>query len=142
MPPSQRKCSAGMLAVDTNVVVRYLTNDDPTQAAVARRLVAGNPVQLLKTVLLEIEWVLRSLYRFSPRKIHAAMYDFARLPRVTVEDAEQVRQALQWFAQGLDFADALHMAAAEGEGCDALATFDRKLAAASRKADAGRIKAL
>lgn len=129
-----------MLAVDTNVVVRYLTNDDPVQAAIARKLVAGHSIHLPKTVVLESEWVLRSLYRFSPQRICAALHAFALLSNVTVEDAEQVSRAFGWFEQGMDFADAMHLASAAD--CDAFATFDRKLAAAARKAKAGKVKAL
>lgn len=53
-----------MLAVDTNVVVRYLTGDGAAQALTARRLVDGNDIKLLCTVMLETKWVLRSLYAY------------------------------------------------------------------------------
>jgi predicted nucleic acid-binding protein len=53
-----------MLAIDTNVVVRYLTGDDPDQAAKARRIVDGEAVLVTTTVLLETEWVLRGAYGF------------------------------------------------------------------------------
>ena len=90
-----------MLAVDTNVVVRYLTNDDPVQAAIARKLVAGHSIHLPKTVVLESECVLRSLYRFSRQRICAALHAFALLSNVTFEDAEQVARAFGWFEQGM-----------------------------------------
>lgn len=131
-----------MLAVDTNVVVRYLTGDDPVQSAVARKLVADHPVLILKTVLLETEWVLRSLYGFSRPAICAALRAFTQLPRTSVEDVEHMRDALGWFERGMDFADAVHLACAGAEGCEALATFDRKLAAAARKAKAGKVRTL
>lgn len=129
-----------MLAVDTNVVVRYLTDDDRAQAEIARKLVAGNQILLLKTVLLETEWVLRSLYGFPQPEICAGLRAFTQLPSASVEDADQVGNALAWFEQGMDFADAMHLA-----GCgddDVLATFDRKLVTAAKKAKAGRVKAL
>jgi len=58
-----------MIAVDTNVVVRFLVRDDPKQAARAAELIRDNQIWISKTVLLETEWVLRSLYRFSPQSL-------------------------------------------------------------------------
>ncbi|MEO6264222.1 MAG: type II toxin-antitoxin system VapC family toxin [Luteimonas sp.] len=129
-----------MLAVDTDVVVRFMTDDDPAQAAIARHLIATHPIHLQKTVALETEWVLRSLYRFQPADIAEALRGFAGLPNVTLEQPAVTAQALDWFAQGMDFADALHLASAED--CEAFATFDRKLVAAAKKAGAGKVKAL
>lgn len=129
-----------MLAVDTNVVVRFLLNDDPAQAAVARRLVENHDVRVPTTVLLETEWVLRSAARLRPERIHRLLTGFIGLPRVSVESPDRAMLALGWLAQGMDFADALHLAScAEGV---AFATFDRKLVAAAKKAKAGKVKAL
>ncbi len=61
-----------MTAVDTNVVVRLLTEDDAKQAATARSLFASGPIWIAKTVLLEAGWVLRSLYGFEERAIRDA----------------------------------------------------------------------
>ncbi len=130
----------GVLAIDTNVVVRYLTGDDSRQAAIARRQVDGGPVWVARTVLLETEWVLRSAYGFPPKLVCAALRDFAGLPTVTVETPAVAAQALAWLEAGMDFADALHLAAAE-EGMS-FATFDRGLAARARKAGIDRIKPL
>lgn len=129
-----------MLAVDTNVVIRFMTADDAHQAAVARDLIATHPIGLQKTVVLETEWVLRSLYRFPASAIAGAIRTFAGLPNVQPEQPAVIAQALDWFDQGMDFADALHLASAED--CEAFATFDRKLATAARKAGAGKVKAL
>jgi predicted nucleic-acid-binding protein len=129
-----------MLAVDTNVVVRYLTDDDAAQSRIARRLIDENPIWLLPTVLLETEWVLRSLYAYSRERIHAGLTAFIGLRSVSLEHQERIAEALDWFEQGMDFADALHLAAAAD--CAAFATFDRKLAASAKKAKAGKVKAL
>jgi len=120
-----------MLAVDTNVVVRYLTNDDAVQTARALRLFHTQPILLLQTVLLETEWVLRYRYGFDRHAILNALRALAGLPDVHLEDAPVVSQALDWFAGGMDFADALHLA---GSGmASRFATFDRALATSARR---------
>ena len=62
-----------MLAIDTNLIVRYLVGDDPGQAARARRLIDNNDVFICTTVLLETEWVLRSVYGFSAARCARAL---------------------------------------------------------------------
>lgn len=111
-----------MLALDTNVVVRYLTQDQPDQAAKAQSIIDHDHVFVATTVLLETEWVLRSSYDFDASQIVAALRSFAGLPNVTVEDPGRLDAALSHAAAGMDFADALHLAAASG--CDALLSFD------------------
>jgi predicted nucleic-acid-binding protein len=115
-----------MLAIDTNLIVRYLVGDDAIQAARARKLIDGNAVFVCTTVLLETEWVLRSAYDYSEAQRAKALGDFAGLPRVTLEDPDAVTKALGWMQKGLDFADGLHLAKAED--CDAFVTFDREFA--------------
>ena len=118
-----------MLAVDTNVIVRYLTGDDPGQFAAASALIRNEDVYVCTTVLLETEWVLRRAYRFSRERVAAALVAFAGLPRVTLEDPASAARALEWTQRGMDFADALHLAKAEG--CAAFVSFDQRLAAAA-----------
>lgn len=129
-----------MLAVDTNVIVRYLTDDDGAQSRIARRLIDDNPIRLLPTVLLETEWVLRSVYAFSRERIHAGLTAFIGLRNISIEHPERIASALNWFGQGMDLADAVHLA--DSVDCEAFATFDRKLAAAARRAKAGKVRAL
>lgn len=118
-----------MLAIDTNLIVRYLVRDDPGQAARARKLIDNNDVFVCTTVVLETEWVLRSVYGFSVLQCAKALADFAGLPRVILEDAACVSKALGWMREGVDFADGLHLAKAEG--CDAFVSFDRTFAKAA-----------
>ena len=99
-----------MRAVDTNLVVRYITRDDPKQSAVAGRLFGREAVWISKTVLLETEWVLRGAYGFEPAAVIAALESVLGLPNVTIEDAIAVAQALRWARNGMDLADALHVA--------------------------------
>ena len=119
-----------MRAIDTNVLVRFLTGDDPRQAAKARALVEAGDIFVATTILLEAEWVLRSAYGFAPERIAEALRAFAGLPGVTLEDAPLAAQALDWAEHGLDFADALHLATARG--CAEFATFDRRLVKAAK----------
>ena len=118
-----------MLAVDTNVIVRYLTRDDSEQFAKANALISGEDVYVCTTVLLETEWVLRRGYRFGREQVIAALGAFAGLPRVTLEDPASTAKALDWTLRGMDFADALHVAKAQG--CEAFVSFDQRLAAAA-----------
>lgn len=115
-----------MRAVDTNVVVRYLTRDHAEQFARASALIKSSPIYVGTTVLLETEWVLRSVYRFSPAAIADAIRAFAGLPTVTVQEPTHLRTALDLLESGVDMADALHIASAGG--CQAFMTFDRELA--------------
>lgn len=115
-----------MLAIDTNLIVRYLTADHPRQSGRARTLIDGNDVFASTTVLMETEWVLRSVYRFAPGSLARALAGFAGLARVQLEDAALIAKALHWVERGMDFADALHLLKAEG--CEAFVSFDRSFA--------------
>src|ERR1700710_417626 len=83
---SPRRPDVGMLAVDTNLIVRYLTGDHPKQSAKARAVIDGEDVFVSTTVVLETEWVLRSVYSYDPAQICAALRAFAGLSRVSLED--------------------------------------------------------
>jgi predicted nucleic-acid-binding protein len=120
-----------MLAIDTNLVVRYLTADHPEQSARAKALIEGAEVFVCTTVMLETEWVLRSAYGFATNQIAPAIRGFAGLSQVSVEDPALIALALDWMERGMDFADALHLAKA-GE-CEAFISFDRRLAEAAAR---------
>jgi predicted nucleic acid-binding protein len=128
-----------MIAVDTNVIVRFLTGDDQDQSARARALIEAETVFVPTTVLLETEWVLRAAYGFGNKAVESALRAFAGLPTVTLQDGPATAQALDGMARGLDFADALHLAAA-GE-CEAFATFDARLAKAANRLGAIQARA-
>lgn len=115
-----------MHAVDTNIIVRFLTGDDPIQAAKARALIGHEPVFVPRTVLLEVEWVLRGVYGMPPAQVIAGLRALAGLPGVSIEDAPFVAKAMVWAEAGMDFADALHVAASAA--CDGFVTFDKQLA--------------
>jgi predicted nucleic-acid-binding protein len=121
-----------MRAVDTNLLVRYVTGDDPTQSAKARTVIGGGPVFVPRTVMLETEWVLRGVYDLPTREVIQALRAVAGLPGVVVEDPLLVARALDWAEGGMDFADALHVAAARD--CVSFLTFDRRLARSASRA--------
>ena len=98
-----------MTAVDTNVVVRLLTGDDPGQEAAARALFAAGPIWIAKTVLLEAGWVLRSLYGFDENSIRTAFTKLLGLKNVHVEDESSMAAALALTASGIELADAMHL---------------------------------
>lgn len=113
-----------MIAVDANVIIRFLVRDEPLQANRAESLIRGTEIWLCKTVLLETEWVLRSTYGYPPDVLAKALQALVRLPTIRLEDESAIVKALEWFEAGLDFADALHLASA-GKA-QQYATFDLK----------------
>lgn len=127
-----------MIGLDTNVLARYYIRDESDEEAekqhlAARRLIeSGRPLKVCKTVLLELEWVMRGYYGFSATEIASALNHLLALPHVTVEDRDAVRQALAHHAAGLDLADALHHASYRD--CDGMASFDdRKFARRAKR---------
>ena len=125
-----------MIALDTNVWIRYVTNDDPEQARRALKVLrSSDGIFLAKTVLLEMEWVLRAVYGLSAASIEQAILQILGLPNVQPETPDQVATALDLYRGGLDFADALHLA---GSGnVESFYTFDEKFVKAARKLKLG-----
>ena len=129
-----------MIAIDTNVIIRFLVNDDREQAQRARALIDVEDVFVPASVLLETEWVLRSAYKLPRRDLVAALRAFLGLPHVFIQDRQAALTGMHWAEQGMEFADALHLASASS--CDAFASFDRALAKAARKVGAPEVRAL
>jgi len=122
-----------MIGLDTNVLARYYVDDAADaearrQRQAARRLIeSGRPLMVSKSVILELEWILRGYYRFSQPEVASVLRHLLALAHVTVEDREVVDQALSNCDAGIDFADALHHASYRR--CEGVATFDdRKFA--------------
>lgn len=120
-----------MIALDTNVLVRLVTADEEAQLSAARAAVEGQALWISKTVLLEVEWVLRGAYGLSREVVHGALVKAAGTRRVIIEDAPAVTRALSWMADGMDFADALHLASASR--AETFVTFDKALARQAHK---------
>ena len=115
-----------MLAVDTNVLIRFLVGDDRRQEERAANLIRTQPIWVSKTVLLETYWVLGSSYGYTPAARAEALRELASIRNVSFEDEQAVVRAIAWTDRGLEFADALHLASVSNPG--RFATFDRKLA--------------
>jgi len=111
-----------MIAVDTNLLVRILTNDDPAQARRAVKLLKSDDIFIPKTVFLETEWVLRHAYGIGRSNIINGFKKILGLSDVSVEDPDSIYHAISWYENKLDFADALHLASSRR--CTSFATFD------------------
>lgn len=115
------------VALDTTVLVRLLVNDDPAQAEQAATLIDTSAACFVPiTVALELEWVLRGAYKLPRAAVIRAFEGLLGIRHLHLEQEDRVRRALAWHQQGMDFADALHLA--RSEGCGALISFDRQLA--------------
>jgi predicted nucleic-acid-binding protein len=129
-----------MTAVDTNVLVRLLTGDDPKQEAAARSLFASEPIWIAKTVLLETGWVLRSLYGFEESAIRGAFTKLLGLKNVRVEDESAVAAALALTAHGIELADAMHLTSRPPDA--AFATFDKSFVRRAKRAGVSGISGI
>jgi len=139
MPPSRsahpdHDNSQDMIGLDTNVIVRYLTHDDPTQTAAAVRLIdslsSDSPGFLSMIVTVELVWVLETSYRFRKREIEQVLETLMRSKELVIERAEVVAQALRKFrASRADFADCLIERCGHAVECKHTVTFDQNAAA-------------
>lgn len=114
-----------MIAIDTNVLARLIVGDDPEQGRRAAALFRREDIFIAKTVLLELEWVLRGAYRIERPRILKALLGVLGLPNVSAEDSGRVAAALRDYEAGMDFADALHLASSIE--ASRFVTFDDKL---------------
>ena len=111
-----------MRAVDTNILARFYLRDDAVQGRIATGVLSAGDVFVPKTVVLELEWVLRYVADQPENKVIECLAHLISLPGITVEDRDEIEEALGHSRNGIDFADALHLAASKS--CSALVTFD------------------
>ncbi len=126
-----------MVAVDTNVLVRLLTEDEPKQAAAARALFATESIWIPKTVLLETWWVLHSMYGFDGNAIYHAFTKLLGLKNVRLEDQDSVATALELTLHGVEFADATHLNSRPA-GCE-FVSFDKAFVRRATRAGVTKI---
>ena len=121
-----------MIGLDTNVLVRYFTQDDTAQAAAANELIdqltEPRPGYVTMIVIVETYWVLSRAYRTDQTTVGATLRGLLDAKEVVVERADLVRRALRRMADGADFADALISEAGADAGCERTVTFDRRAA--------------
>lgn len=121
-----------MIALDTNVLARYLLDDEPAQTRTARRLLADAKAEYWVpiTVVLELAWVLRKAD--APRSVvMERLRDLLSMRNVRPQNADLVFQALRWAAAGMDLADALHLVLSAK--AERFVTFDENLVKQARK---------
>jgi predicted nucleic-acid-binding protein len=123
-----------MPALDTNVIVRYVVQDDLAQLAAARRLIArcvreGLALFLPVTVVLELEWVLRSSFGYEKDDVLNVLASLFSAAELVIESEQALEVALQLYRESrADFADCLHVALAAQAGEAPLWTFDKDAA--------------
>jgi len=123
-----------VIGIDTNVLVRYLAQDDPKQSAVATRFIEGrlsaeNPGFVSAVTLCEIAWVLAESYGADRKRIRDTVESLLATKQLVIERAELVWKALRaWEGVSADFSDALIGQIAIAHGAEKTATFDRTAA--------------
>lgn len=114
-----------MIAIDTNILVRIVTNDEPEQALRAANILNNHAIFISKTVILELEWVLRFSYALKRTIILSTLQQILTTDGFTIEQSSTIEQSLQWYEKGMDFADALHLASSLH--AEKFVSFDKKL---------------
>ena len=123
-----------MIVLDTNLLLRYLLNDDVPQAKRVARLLETSPqITVTQTSILELVWVLECS-DCSRAEIVLGLRHVLGLPGMRLPNEAALYRAVQWFEQGLDFADALHLSLSPATAT--LLTFDKDFVSRVKRADA------
>jgi len=128
-----------MIGLDTNVLVRYIAQDEPRQTARAVHLIEdecseAQPGFVTAVALAELVWVLEECYRSAKAEIVAILQRILRTRQLVVEEAETVWKAVRLFeASRADFADCLIDRIGAKHECEYTATFDKAAAAAGMR---------
>lgn len=123
-----------MIGLDTNVVIRYLTQDDAKQSAIANRIIEQelnekNQGYITLISLIEITWVLESCYEQTKDDVINVLDSLLTIKQITIEKTDLVYLALKRFRSGnADFSDVLIALVCENAGCKRVVSFDKKAA--------------
>lgn len=124
-----------MNALDTNIIVRLFINDPTDKEAQAQRLIAEQlflqPSFITLTVVLEFVWVISKGYLLPRADVVEILQKLCDLPDIYIEDIEMVKTATSLYAQGMDFADAIHLL--KTQHCENFYTVDQKFIKKSEK---------
>jgi len=121
-----------MIAIDTNIIVRFLTHDDERQYKKAFSIFNSQEIFIPDTVILETERVLRYAYDFSPEDICNAFINLFGLKNIHLSNPTFISQAIEWHKQGMDFSDALHLT--QCQQYEKLYTFDKLFSSKAKNA--------
>jgi predicted nucleic-acid-binding protein len=135
-----------VIGIDTNVLVRYVVQDDARQAALANQFIEttlsdDEPGWIASIVLCEFVWVLEAAYGYTRNAIVATLQRLFEVDRFRVEAPALAWRALDDYRGGVDFSDALIALGNEGEGCGYTATFDRAASRLKQMRLLGRVSA-
>jgi predicted nucleic-acid-binding protein len=133
-----RRGGNGVIAVDTNILVRLLTRDNEPEYKASHKLFTSAHIFIPDTVILETEWVLRYAYDLSPGDICDALRNVLGLANVSVNNASKIANAILWHEAGLDFADAFHLSLCQEHV--AIKTFDKEFIKKGRDISACRVE--
>lgn len=122
-----------MIGLDTNVLIRYIAQDDPAQAATAASIIESLTVEspgfVTVVSIVEIVWVLKSCYKSSKAEIIRVLETLLRTQVIVVERTEVVWQAIRRYSEAsADFADCLIERSAHAANCEYVITFDSNAA--------------
>ena len=120
-----------MTGLDTNILLRYLAQDDPVHSSKAARLIESrltpdHPGFISLVTLAEVVWTLTTKYALSKSEIARILEGLLSAPNLIVQNEQEVASAMSALYEGESFADALIGALGAWAGCDSTLTFDRK----------------
>jgi predicted nucleic-acid-binding protein len=121
-----------LIALDTNAIVRVLTEDDETQAQTVRNIITkteqnGQKILILSEVIIETIWVLESAYQCKRNEISTMLEKLTSAPTFFLPDSFAIRKAIKQYNNAGDFADLLIVAQAKANQAEKLISFDKKL---------------
>ncbi len=127
-----------MIAVDTNILIRFLTQDDNKQYKKALNLIKKYKIFIPDTVIQETEWVLRFAYKFEVAEICHAFTALFGLENIKINNPEHISNVIKWHKQGLDFSDAMHLSNSGKANC--LYSFDKSFVKSAQKVSSCEVR--
>ncbi len=127
-----------MIAVDTNILIRFLTQDDIKQYKKALNLIKKYKIFIPDTVIQETEWVLRFAYKFEVDEICHAFTALFGLENIKINNPEHISNVIKWHKQGLDFSDAMHLSNSGKANC--LYSFDKSFVKSAQKVSSCEVR--